>query len=204
MKHRHVDSVTRMQGAHRRVSREGNFVVKRPFAWHSTPKTLREHGLRFRTWLRYGRTDVNALEFETYLKHFSKVPSHLKDSFARVEKLEKEGGSDVLYMDFVRNADGTPATGLGQHVRVRDSFFWKRFDDVVAWMSQHRVPLIDLKLGDFMVKELSNGHCVPVLVDYKTVHRSQNSLRVWLRLVSMATRRMQKRYAALKQELQEL
>jgi hypothetical protein len=156
------------EGWCRTIKISGNIVEKR-----QKPTLLKDYGpfqipfpMKEYIQMKYGVQDLNRLEAKNYARFFANVPQSLRECFPRV--LGVEGGrTTVLKMEAVKDFDGKRSRPLSDFAGVSDLFFWKKFEEIVRYLKDNNITLLDLNAWNILVKRVSETESIPVIVDYK-------------------------------------
>ncbi|VVB99178.1 Uncharacterised protein [uncultured archaeon] len=119
--------------------------------------------------VKYGVRDLNLLEAKNYNQFFANAPSALEQCFPKVLGIKGEGTKSTLRMELVIDFDGKKSMPLSAHTKIKDTVFWKKYDELITFLSTNKIPLMDLRAENIMVKRIGETESIPAMVDYKCV-----------------------------------
>ena len=108
-------------------------------------------------------------EYGNYLWVIGKVPEEMRGSFAQIFEVAKSNGKSISINELVVNADGRVSKTLRDYGPVSDPVFWERLQKLEELFLSKNIPYFDIRAKNILVKELEDGHMIPVLIAYKRV-----------------------------------
>lgn len=192
------------EGHYRIVYRHGDLALK-----VLKPYRTKDYGLLridFPTWLyaalKFGVTDLNMSEYRNYLSLIKEVPQELINSFAKIFGVihSKQGSTSLC--ELISNADGSLSQPLEQYGTMRDSRFWVRIDKLEEFFLSRGIPNFNINGGNIVVRELGDGHIIPVLIEYKRIGARTYPLQLHLLLKSEAVKRVKRKFSSLREKYQ--
>jgi hypothetical protein len=142
--------------------------------------------------------NMNLDDLRHYQRFFGSVPEHLAPCFARIVGVQKKGREWVLQQELVRDFDGTVSRSLEESGPVLSPFFWKRFDEIMDFLTRNRVPLLDLRSSNVLVKRLGGDKSIPVLFDFKRMSARYYPAQPWIWTKKGQQKRLLRRAAAIR------
>ena len=187
-------------GAYREVYREGNLAIK-----VLKPYVKKDYGLFsinfpafLYTKIQFGIEDFNKFEYDNYRQMIGLVPLELRDSFAKIIRVEQNQNGSLSINELVTDADGCVSKTLKQYGEVRNSKFWERFNELEQLFLSNNISLFDINSENILVKELENGDTTPVLVDYKRFGTRTYPFQFGLLTESGVRKKIKRRFARIR------
>lgn len=203
-------------GAHRHCTRDPDdptACLKFELPAHARPAAGLRQRLRLALAARWPRFGDNHAELRAWRWLSARLGEDARSVFAACHGVVATHWGEALRCELVRNADGTPAASLYDHLfpehgrgpaparRVDAAALCAAVDALEAWLLRHRLPLFDLNAGNFAVVHDADGRVRLRCVDAKSLHAGKELLPISRWLPPLRHRKLRRRAERLRQRI---